>query len=421
MFRKTAGKVAIVIAGTGCLVLLIFVVPGMMNEPRPSMTQDEIVAEVLGPVDSPGDESGLNEGDGGDEAVMPVPSPLVAVSNDGEELPVIFPEAEPGATAEVEERPADEGAMTAEEGELPQILSAEDVAAAAAALAGMESEPVVPVEPQLPGEDEGVAEARLAEREATAVLAAAEDMEPEVLAAGDREPGEPKKAASSNADVDAVEAVAEVAADLAASGQDAALFAEAKGVERETGDEREEESEAVALAQALAVESVPDVRDGGLEVMERPAVRRGEFDLPASLDSRSLGDGSHPSGSVPELTVAEAARAGDPESGLAPRPLGPGVVVPGTLRGVMGYRLPLVSRQEVPDQIVSGVLIPAHTTFVILKPGSWELVDVSAEELQDLRERAAQREAEATIPVPVEAEKWRPFRIFRKRQAPADD
>ena len=43
-------------------------------------------------------------------------------------------------------------------------------------------------------------------------------------------------------------------------------------------------------------------------------------------------------------------------------------------RGVMGYRLPLVSRQKVPAQVVSGVLIPAHTTYVILRPGYWERV-----------------------------------------------
>ena len=79
------------------------------------------------------------------------------------------------------------------------------------------------------------------------------------------------------------------------------------------------------------------------------------------------------------LRVRRCLRRGRPvgrTSGLPPRTAEiqtAGVVVPGTLRGVMGYRLPLVSRQEVPDQIVSGVLIPAHTTFVILKGdrGSW--------------------------------------------------
>ncbi|MDE0205876.1 MAG: hypothetical protein OXP66_07605 [Candidatus Tectomicrobia bacterium] len=93
--------------------------------------------------------------------------------------------------------------------------------------------------------------------------------------------------------------------------------------------------------------------------------------------------------------------------------------MPGTLRGVMGYRLPLVSRQEVPDQIVSGVLIPAHTTFVILKQGSWELVDVTPEELEVLREAAAVRKALARE-VETARKGWNPLRIFRKREASAD-
>ena len=121
--------------------------------------------------------------------------------------------------------------------------------------------------------------------------------------------------------------------------------------------------------------------------MEVPGVRRVEFDTPVSLDSRTAcGKSPIPPG---ELRRSEAARAGIP--GLPPRT--GRVVVPGTLRGVMGYRLPLVSRQEVPDQIVSGVLIPAHTTFVILKAGTWELVDVTPDELELLRETAAGRDS----------------------------
>ena len=134
--------------------------------------------------------------------------------------------------------------------------------------------------------------------------------------------------------------------------------------------------------------------------------------MPVSLDSRTPLEVSHRSGRVPEDAAAEAARAGVP-----PRTVRAGVTVPGTLRGVMGYRLPLISRQEVPDQIVSGVLIPAHTTFVILKEGSWELVDVTPEELERFRE------APARPPAPeIEAKSvrkgWNPLRIFRKRKAP---
>ena len=80
----------------------------------------------------------------------------------------------------------------------------------------------------------------------------------------------------------------------------------------------------------------------------------------------------------------------------------------------MGYRLPLVSRQEVPDQIVSGVLIPAHTTFVILKEGAWELVDVSPEEVQRLKDAEARREAPVAEVEPARRG-WNPLRIFKKR------
>ena len=80
---------------------------------------------------------------------------------------------------------------------------------------------------------------------------------------------------------------------------------------------------------------------------------------------------------VPRDAAAEPRRGGLPRLEFETPPAGPQhaglprpVRVPGTLRGVMGYRLPLVSRQEVPGQVVSGVLIPAHTTYVILQPGS---------------------------------------------------
>ena len=81
-------------------------------------------------------------------------------------------------------------------------------------------------------------------------------------------------------------------------------------------------------------------------------------------------------------------RAGRAAADRSPEHTEP-VLVPGTLRGVMGYRLPLVSRQELPDQVVSGVLIPAHTTYVILQPGYWELVGLSPHEVEFLRDAAA--------------------------------
>ena len=41
-------------------------------------------------------------------------------------------------------------------------------------------------------------------------------------------------------------------------------------------------------------------------------------------------------------------------------------------RDGMGYRVPLVVRQLVPDQIRGGVYIPAHETYLVVKPGHWE-------------------------------------------------
>ena len=97
------------------------------------------------------------------------------------------------------------------------------------------------------------------------------------------------------------------------------------------------------------------------------------------------------------------------------------VVVPETLRGVMGYRMPLVSRQALPDQVVSGVLIPAHTTYVILQPGYWELVGLSPDDVKALRAFAEKTKADqgAELSQPP-ARGWNPFRLFRAKRTPAD-
>ena len=108
-------------------------------------------------------------------------------------------------------------------------------------------------------------------------------------------------------------------------------------------------------------------------------------------------------------------QAGSPHPGLPPQEAARPVVVPATLRGVMGYRMPLVGRQGVPDQVVSGVLIPAHTTFVILKPGHWELVGLEPGEVERLRD-AARRESDPGV-VPTRRG-WNPLRLFRRKGKP---
>ena len=38
---------------------------------------------------------------------------------------------------------------------------------------------------------------------------------------------------------------------------------------------------------------------------------------------------------------------------------------------VLTYRAPVVAQVRLPDRIVGGVLIPSHTTYVVLQPGVW--------------------------------------------------
>jgi hypothetical protein len=35
------------------------------------------------------------------------------------------------------------------------------------------------------------------------------------------------------------------------------------------------------------------------------------------------------------------------------------------------YRLPVVAQMTVPTALVGGVVIPAHETYVVLRPGAW--------------------------------------------------
>ena len=365
MLREHMGRVFIILTGAGCLVVLIFVMGPMLNEPAPSMTPDQIVEEE------------------GAEAVKPARPPLVAVSDDGEELPVIFPAPEGESPEAVE---ADEAAGAGSG--LPAPLSAEDVAAAAAALEGREEEAV----------EESVAavpEALVEPAEPQAGLAATADLEGEAAGEG----------------AEVVDRLAEAVEEMGRQG-------ETPEASRTIGEEVAE----------TATETVMPDGAGGPPMVEGPVVRIGEFDARVRPDMNSQAplEPPVPSGEPPGPSVPERWQAGGPRSGLPPRTAeieAASVVVPGTLRGIMGYRMPLVSRQEVPDQIVSGVLIPAHTTFVILKGGSWELADVSQEELDLLREAAARREAAAAAePEPEAAARgWGLLRMFRKRELAANE
>ena len=66
-------------------------------------------------------------------------------------------------------------------------------------------------------------------------------------------------------------------------------------------------------------------------------------------------------------------RSGVPVLRTLPRMALPVLAAPVRVtRDGMGYRVPLVVRQVVPDQIRGGVYIPAHETYLVVKPGHWE-------------------------------------------------
>ena len=95
--------------------------------------------------------------------------------------------------------------------------------------------------------------------------------------------------------------------------------------------------------------------------------------------------------------------------GLAELRRAEAVTAPYVPRGAMGYRLPLVSRQELPIQVVSGVVMPAHHTYVILQPGHWELLTEGGEIV------VPAEPVEAVIEEPPPRRRWRLFDLFRKR------
>ena len=372
MLSGNVGRLLIVAAGGGCLAALIFVLLPMLNAPAPPVAQDEMVTGMSGVGETAGDESEI-------EVTGPMPPP-VGIRNDGQEVPVVFPASEAAAASE---------GRAAKAGGPLLVLGADDVAAVEAALQGGDPEPVEAVEVGAQDKADANQGAPVAARQTRAP--AGDAGRAEILAAS----AEP-------------EAPAAVETEKPETAGEAMTVVPQQDVEA-----------AVPPADGMAAEG----RDRPGNVV-RLAVRRGEFDMPVSPDSRAPRDVSHPSGGVPALAAAEAAQAGNTPPGLPPRPGRAGVIVPGTLRGVMGYRLPLVSRQEVPDQIVSGVFIPAHTTFVIVKPGSWELTDLTADEVLALREAAARKERQAAV-AEATAEgadrPWTLWRALRGRRAPASE
>ena len=383
-WRGIAAKVLVFVAGAVGIVLVVFVVAPRLEAPDQPLSRDAIVAEVLA---SFGEEDAGEDGQADAEAVeaaglMAIPSPLLPV---GVENPVPGPVMEPPATAETGQL----GAAVAQGAGLPEVLSPEEVEAVMSEPARVASAPHVETDDgPLAVEAERIAQPMLAAPEATAPYEAVQELEPE--------PAEPVR--------DAQQLSGEVLRETEAARQSSRgglprLEFEAPGGIRvvETPLGAEDPSTASEPTAASAVEPLSEFSPRSFSRSDAP------------LAAEAL----EPSGGPSEATARSAVLAG-------PSPSDP-VRVPHTLRGVMGYRLPLVSRQTLPDHVVSGVLIPAHTTYVILQPGYWELVGLSPDEVNVLRAAAeAAKAAEPDTSSEPLARGWNPFQLFRAKRAPAD-
>ena len=410
-WKRVVGRLLLVGAGGGCLVLLMFVGLPLLTELQPP---EEPAASKDGAVEVPNVRGAEKPGEiVADGAVQDVvgraPTSLVAVKNNGDEIAVVFPVA--GEQTQDETPEAVEGPPGGEREEirdepaegLPPVLSPEEVAAAMAGLEanGDAGEPaaVAQVMPDPAGEGGQAGAIRPAESLDSSMGSPSEGAKfkqgdgrrPEVVlltdAGGARH--------------------VEVTLPPASATRDVQELLEALGYAPGPLDGIWGERTAAAW------------RNYARDAAERAAREERAQSHTGRVVDPPVAESPTPSGATVEAEGDGAGQAGEtrPLTGLPPQP----VALPDTLRGVMGYRIPLVSRQGVPDQVVSGVLIPAHTTFVILKPGYWELVGLEPDELERLRDAPARRESEAAVTdMAVTAVKrgWNPLRLFR-RQGPS--
>ena len=404
--KRVLGKLLAIGAGTAVLALAIFVLLPWLTEPQ-QVAPNEIVAGAL---NAPAADEGLSSGfeeevserPGGAAEVLPVPSSLVGLRDNGEKVAVVFPAAagDPSEdkTIAVGEGPAgmerDEAPAGPAEG-LPPLLSPEEVATAIEGVEGGGEE------------DTGAVAADQAQRPD-----AAGELLAEAVESSKSQPSHPDPAAQSE------------------GWQRAVVVGEAEGAPRAlaplpppsaTRDVQE-------LLEALGYGPGPadgiwgertekawrgfarDAAQFAARAAETPESQSEEIAAPSALEFPT------PSGEALETEGRRAEQFGDGRRQAGLPPTQPPVIVPDNLRGVMGYRMPLVSRQEVPDQVVSGVLIPAHTTFVVLKPGYWELVGLEPGEVERLRE-ADEDESVPASEVDMQPPKrgWNPLRLFRRQ------
>ena len=366
-------------AMTAAVGLIIFVGVPWLTSPAPPLSSDEIEEQVLGP-----EVEGVSEAAG-----------RMVLREEAPEHPVL-------ALLGPDTRRTEGDAGT---GELPAPLSVDEVAGAMSEFVRLASAPDVDWEEDDPVSTEDAGEAAAlspveapAAVEPVAVPAPGEGVEPEAVVvqeleavtvgkSADRVPVEEGPVAAPDAEATAV-AAAVVEAD-----EEPVVPAEAALAEGPEGAD-------VAVIPVGAGIPEPDT-DAAAAVKGPPQ------------GAPMISEAATPSGEPRQDRLHEAGRVGQPISG--PPLLPQGVVVPHNLRGVMGYRLPLVSRQEVPDQVVSGVLIPGHTTYVILRKGEWELTGLSAEEIEVLRQAAEAAEKVSRGDDDGKSRRWRLFDLFRRK------
>ena len=388
-WKLVFGKLFLLAAGMGCVVLAIFVLPPWLTAlvaPTQPMGAEEIVADELDVPAGPGGQVvGVDDSAVLSPPLLPEggeasrgPEPLVALRHNGEEVPVLFPAAE-GAEAGEKDKPSDG---------LPPVLTAQDMAAAMSDPESVDTARVEVAEapgPAEEGDPQPVVMPAAATEHGGDVLP---DVEPSPWPASAEAP-EPSRPPAS--------AIREVQSFLRGQGYAPGPL---DGIWGQRTDEawRRFARDAAQREPRTGLARPRPVSDDAVSVARPP-------DAPAPPEGGPAGE------------RRGEGQAGENQAGLPPPMLAQDtepVRVPGTLRGVMGYRLPLVSRQEVPDQVVSGVLIPAHTTFVILRGGEWELVDLRPEELERLR-----AEPPAVPPEPSAARRgWNPLRLFGTKARP---
>ena len=418
--RTGVGKLFLVLAGCGALGLVIFVLMPMLTEvpePPPPPSPQEIVAEVMSEAveTAPEPEETRAEaiqealrsdvgmaGDSDGESVMQESLPLLAVRDSGEGVSAVVPR---------QEEPQQEAIPVDDDG-LPPPLSPEEIEAALPE-PGPGSEPI-----QAVGGETVIEKPEGAAPKTFAQPAEAGNEAPQgqgIALAG----GPPVRTALERPVGATPSDVREVQGLLKELGFDPGPVDGVWG-SRTTEAWKAFAREAGGLVLAAAGVSVgalsgdlPSPED--LEELKELEAQWETEQASVPSESRPPSETPSPSEELSPGAAAGSVRAGNRQAS----PPAEAVVVGRTLRGVMGYRMPLVSRQAVPDQVVSGVLIPAHTTFLILKPGYWELTGLTPEDVHLLKDAAARAEAEALAPQPAPEpvrRGWNPLRLFRKRQ-----